>query len=295
MELKWTEADGILHAETGRTLLHCAVRANNIATVRQLLEQGVGKEADVFLKDADAATGERSTKPVMEAMIYARPQIVELLLDAGFDHEARTPQKSNAFHLAAMMNRVDNMSYWLQRFPDWNLNDPAWFGGSPLSQASGGGKLEAVQFLCERRANPNHITCHGQTGLALACWTGTAPHEIVKVLVSAKADVNIPSSAQDEATQGFFSNAINEFQKGSATLVMAEFAQVAGSTPLASCIRRRNLKSARVLLEARADVSVRDELGRSIWDIAKSTFRDAQLQEVSALLAGGGRLPGGCI
>lgn len=134
MELKWTEADGILHAETGRTLLHCAVRANNIATVRQLLEQGVGKEADVFLKDADAATGERSTKPVMEAMMYARPQVVELLLDAGFDHETRTPQNSNAFHLAAMMNRVDNMSYWLQRFPDWNLNDTASFGGAPLTR-----------------------------------------------------------------------------------------------------------------------------------------------------------------
>lgn len=157
------------------------------------------------------------------------------------------------------------------------------------------GKLEAVQFLCERRANLNHVTCHGQTALALACSAGTAPNDTVKVLVSAKADVNIPSSAQDEATQGFYSNAINEFRKGSATSVMAEFAQLAGSTPLASCIRRRNLKSARVLLEARADVSVRDELGRSIWDIAKSTFRDAQLQEVSTLLAGGGRLSGGCI
>ena len=97
-ELKWTDADDAAQSDTGRTLLHCAVRANNVRAVRDLLLQGVGKEADVVLKDADEACGERSTNPVIEAMMHASPEVVEALLDAGFDHMARTPQGNDAFY-----------------------------------------------------------------------------------------------------------------------------------------------------------------------------------------------------
>ena len=188
--------------------------------------------------------------------------------------------------MASSMDRVSNMLCWLRRFPDWDLDSRGFAGVTALGWACWNGSAEAAQFLSERRANPNVVADHGSTPLLLAVLGGMDPFSGVKVLLDAKADVNFRLAPKTELWKGFCSKAMAEVEQGTAGALSAELAEWLDSTALSVAMRRGDLKSARALLQARADPNVRNRMNHSIWDLARCTFRDAELAEVFSLLEG---------
>ena len=70
------------------------------------------------------------------AMFMSTPEIVEMLLDRGFDPMLADRAGNHPFLFACISNRIDNVKYWLKRFPAWNLEAPnAFVGGVALGCA----------------------------------------------------------------------------------------------------------------------------------------------------------------
>jgi len=59
--------------------------------------------------------------PLMAAMATSEPEIVSLLLEHGANPLQNDTAKNDAFIFAAFTGRLNNIKFWLSKFPDWNL------------------------------------------------------------------------------------------------------------------------------------------------------------------------------
>ena len=95
------------------------------------------------------------------AMYCGTPEIVCMLLDRGLDPMLTDQAGNHPFLLACISNRVDNVKYWVERFPDWDLERPnRYFGGVALGCAvyMGPNRLELTQLLIDSGAKLETLT-----------------------------------------------------------------------------------------------------------------------------------------
>ena len=93
------------------------------------------------------------------AMFMGTPEIVEMLLDRGFDPMLSDVAGNHPFLFACISNRVDNVKFWLKRFPEWDLEKPnRVFGGVALGCAvyMGPNRFELTELLLKRGAKYRH-------------------------------------------------------------------------------------------------------------------------------------------
>jgi ankyrin repeat protein len=224
-----------LMAAAGDTPLVEAARAGDAAGVRALL----AARADVRQASGDGST----------ALHWAAHRddltMADALLRAGAPVNAVTDLGATALYLACTNHSAPMVSRLLEAGADANLALPG--GETPLMNCARTGDAGAVRALLARGARVEaRESAHQQTALM---WAAAERHPgAVAALLAAKADVRARSSiytqvVTSEVTQRAGREALNyTVRRG-------------GSTPLLFAARSGDAESARLLLDAGADVN----------------------------------------
>ena len=224
-----------------------AAKTGNIDTVRRLLENASG--VDVDARQGDGAT----------ALHWAAHRndldIANLLIAAGATVGAANELGATPLWLAAMNDGAFLVARLLDAGAD--VDAALQMGETPLMTAARVGNLEAVDLLLRHGADVN-ATEHERKQTALM-WAVAQQHPaVVRLLVEHGADIHARTAVWDqlENTAGN-TNPIGNFRMPHG-----------GSTPLLFAARQGDVDTARVLVEAGADVNDTAASGTSALVIA---------------------------
>ena len=176
--------------ENGLTPLHLLVESRfSVPRVFRLLRsKGADAEIVQLLLDAGADMEARDFKhaatPLHFALLMDSPHILQSLLDAGADIEARNDDGLTPMHIVAGTASVDNVHALVDAGAD--IEARTNIGLTPLMVAATLDSAEIVLALVEIGADINAQEDNGITSLHLAAAFGSA--ETVKALVDAGAD-----------------------------------------------------------------------------------------------------------
>ena len=244
------------HKENGRPLLVWASQLPSVEVVQALLDA----KANVNAADDGIAH-----TPLMRAIDMQQAPVVNLLLKAKADPNAKTPQGESCLILAVKSRRPEIVKAVIDAGADIKYVTPDGYSPAlvtvqdgmpesaeiikvlgaakapldisnaaytPLSYAVEQGNRELVKALLDAGANPNAKTEGGRIPLQLAL----DHKEIVELLLSAKADPNLSSEG--------------------------------GSTPLTAAIENGANEAIEILIKAGANVNLRDGYGSSPLQVA---------------------------
>jgi len=208
-----------------------AAKNQDLADVRSLLRQ----KADVNAPDVDGTT----------ALIYAAHEdnldLVKTLLGAGADVKAANRYHVTALAEACNLGNGEMMAALLKAGADPNATIGE--GETPLMTASRTGSMEGVKALLAAGAKVN--TTESYRGETALMWAVAENHaDVAKLLMAAGADVNARSTYYDF-----------KFRKVASGGTQAIYYR-GGLTPLLFAARQGAVESARVLLDAGADVNL---------------------------------------
>jgi ankyrin repeat protein len=207
-----------------------AVKNRDQATVKTLLKQRVDPNAP----DVDGTT------PLIWAAHNGDSDTGKLLIAAGANVKATNRYGVSALIEAATLGDVAMMEALLKGGADPNSTYGA--GETPLMLSARTGNLNAVKLLLDRGANVNGADeFKGYTPLMFAA-TENQP-EVAKLLIEKGADVNAHSR--------HFEFGELKSASGGALMERAE----GGMTPLQYAAREGNIETAKVLIDAGADVN----------------------------------------
>ena len=222
-----------------------AARAGDVAAMRALLAAG----ADVDARQGDGATA------LHWAAHRSDHAIADALIDAGADVDAANALDATPLWLASMNGDARLAARLLAAGADPNVS--LKMGETPLMSAARSGDAATVELLLGAGADVDAAERErGQTALM---WAAAQSHaDVVRVLVSAGADLHARSRVwrQLENTAGN-TNPIGNFR-------MAH----GGSTALLFAARNGDVATARVLLDAGADVDDTTAAGTSALVVA---------------------------
>ena len=232
MGWRGAEAEAAWEAETGWNLLTLAAAMDDEPAVDELLT--LPEEAKQALLNAKGVTavaaynaakknvprqrreplGQKLTQyadgmtPLMAAMTFAKPAIVEKMLDAGAPVERDglnlLGEKPCTFRGAATAGRADNVRLFLARHPEYtNATNP--FGSCALHFAAFSsqclGQAEVIRTLLDAGAtasiNQNNLI-YG-TPLAVHCQIHDQDPAAIRMLMEAGADPSVPEKMPGKA------------------------------------------------------------------------------------------------
>jgi len=217
-----------------------AAMKGNSAAVRALIE----KKADVNAPQIDGTTA------LHWAVRADNLEMTDALLRAGA--VASTANKSGAtpLQLAAMNGNAPIIGRLIQAGADPNAPlSPT--GDTALMMAARTGKIDAVRVLLDRGANVNATETWG--GTTALMWAVSERHpEVTRLLVERGAGVNAKSNFVPSASGRGFEGTAPVAPKPNQAI--EEFAS-GWMTPLMFAAREDDLESARILIQAGADVN----------------------------------------
>jgi hypothetical protein len=153
----------VLSYEGRAVPLHQAVRAKDLATVREIVEVSIGPSLDI-------ATAEGVTALHLAAATD-QPDMIRLLLERGASVNPRTQHGFTPLHWAASRDAIDSMAVLLAAGAD--LEAKARNQITPLHWAASRDAARAIQMLLDAGANPDAQTGPGETPLHFAIRQGT--------------------------------------------------------------------------------------------------------------------------
>lgn len=232
-------------AADGDAPLVDAVKTGSIERLRALLRPGV----DVNMRQGDGATA------LHWAAHRDNAVAADLLIGAGADVNLTNDLGATPIWLASINGSAAMIERLLEAGA--NPNAPLASGETPLMAAARGGSVKAVQLLVAHGADVNaKERLRGQTALM---WAVEQQHaDVGRTLLEHGADIHARSNVwhQLENTAGN-TNPAGDFE-------MAH----GGSTPLLFAARHGDVETARVLLDAGADVNDTAAAGMSALVIA---------------------------
>lgn len=172
----------VLSAEYTPVQLHDAVRANDIKTVRLVLNSDVNIDS----RDANGRTA------LLIATRLNRLAIARLLIDAGADVNARDNILDTPFLYAGAEGRLEILKMTVTAGAD--LTSVNRYGGTALIPAAHHGHVETVRYLLTTDIDIDHINNLGWTALLEAVILGdggSVYQSIVELLLQAGANFNI--------------------------------------------------------------------------------------------------------
>ena len=232
------------HAQSAPAIIE-ALRAGDLETVSTLVADG----ADVNAPQGDGAT----------ALHWAAHRndldAATLLIEAGADVDAANGLGATPLWLAAINGSASMVERLLESGANPNVS--LEMGETPLMTAARSGSLETIARLLEHGADINAVEHeHGQTALM---WAVAQQHaDVARVLIENDADLHARTKVwyQLENTAGN-TNTSGNFR-------MAH----GGSTPLLFAARNGDKETARMLVDAGADVNDAAASGTSALVIA---------------------------
>ncbi|NKB33009.1 MAG: hypothetical protein GKR91_07930 [Pseudomonadales bacterium] len=217
--------------QVGQELI-AAARSQDLAQVEALLNGG----ADVDQRQGDGATA------LHWAAHRNNQELARLLLETGADVNAHNELGATPMWLAARNGSVAMLELLLDAGA--NPNIPLQMGETPLMSAARSGAMDSIALLLARGAEVNAAEQEkSQTALM---WAVAQSHsEVVQLLIDNGANLNARSSVwyQLENTAG------NTNPSGNFNMAHG------GSSPIMFAARVGDIDTARVLLEAGANVN----------------------------------------
>lgn len=290
-----------------RAQLHAALAAGDSRRVDALLAAGVSPNA--VLPPENAALGIPGDTALATAVRNGQAGLLERLLRAGADVNARTLRGSTALHLAA--GDAACAAVLLRAGADVQARDAS--GRTPLHRAVRAGRLDVARLFLEAGVDPNTGDCDGQTPLHVAARNGalnlarllldhgasvdasglygeTALHvtsqtgrpELVRLLLDAGA----PPSPRDEFGTTPLHRAVAAGHDRVARLLIRRGADVNapdvnGTTPLHLAARTGSADLLDALLEHGADPTARNALGRTPLAEARAAGQAAMVEQLA--------------
>jgi len=252
--------------------LHEAVKRNDIALVKSLLDSGV----DVNAKD---------NKGFSPLHFATSGEVAEILLAQGADVNSKDNFGCTPVHTAAIHGHQEVARVLLDEGVDVNVGEEEAFF-TPLHLAAKNGHTALVELLLSRGANVNAQHIGRLTPLHWAARTGKSSAALIKLLLVNGADVNARSNLSETP---LFLAAIRG-NIAVVELLLANNADVnardsEGLTPLCRAILGRCPEMVKLLLANGADVIVRyDKHGNTALHLASYV---GQQEVVEMLLAKG--------
>ena len=162
-----------------------------------------------------------------------------------------------------------------------------YFGTTPLMEAAIEGHDQVVEELIREGAHVNVKDRYQQTALCWASWSGHC--NIVKTLCAAGADTNVPVQWGDTplmwaAWRGSYEMVCELIRAGANVNIVTSrrwLGLAAGSTALHFAAENNKIKCGVVLVEAGADMTVRNKYTKSPLDLASVDFRQTIQQAQS--------------
>jgi ankyrin repeat protein len=242
-------------------LVEAAKKADR-AAVQALLKAGT---------DVNSRAGDGSTA-LLWASYRDDLEIVDMLLRARADVNAANDLGASPIWAAARNGSAAMTKKLLDAGA--NPNAKLMLGESAVVTAARSGNPEVVELLIAKGADPNAKAARGQTALMFAASQGHA--EAVAVLVRRGADVNAKSDVWGQ---------VEAQAPHSHPAMMREFMH-GGNTALMFAARAGDLASAKVLVEAGADVNAASAHGTTpISMAAYSDFYPARAENDAYLYA----------
>jgi ankyrin repeat protein len=232
------------------SLLFAAVKAGDLATVRQLLDAG----ADVNAKKSGSIFGSGNT--VLMVAVHPATEtsvdIIQALLDAGAD-----------------------------------VNGTDGGGTTALMQAAITGDVHLVRLLLEAGAHVNAKNGSGNTALTLA---GSDDVALLQALLDAGADINAQNNSGASALMyAAFPRSFEAVQVLLAAGADVNLSTVSGQTALMRAASGTDVDKIAALLAAGAEIDAQDENGQTalMVSVERTSLSQEHLPVIQALLDAG--------
>ena len=205
------------------------------------------------------------------AMMVSSPETVSLLLEHGANPFETDISGNDPFMFASMFGRTDNVKFWLDRFPDWDLERKnKVVGGVALGSAvyMGPHRLELVKLLLDHGASMSLKNYSGASILMALCSSEDCDPEIVKLVCTTENQiVNYQRRGQTLKWRNIYRLAHALVRtKLSTSGVMLSLARACGSTALHYAVRRGDVDVVNILLRYGADPTIKNDLGKTPVD-----------------------------
>jgi len=210
--------------------------------------------------------------PLMFAIIASKPEIVSLLLEHGSDPLRTDKGGIDVLQFAAALGSIDNVTFWLDRFPDWDLEKKnKTLGSVALFQAvyMQPRRLELVKMLLDRGASLNHITDAGSSILTSVCSSEDCDPEVLQLLLKSKSKSSVNYETRAKTLKWRNIHRLARFltrNKLTKSGLITFLSQGCGSTPLHFAVRRGDVDVVNILLRHGADPTIKNALGKSPVD-----------------------------
>lgn len=186
--LKQRGADEFAVDAMGRTVLHLAVASNRMLAVQWLLNSYPPPRPDqlkhrgsILVKATDSiinrspknlreASDAEGSKPLHVAVDKDQAGMMETLLTAGVNIEAKNNWGRTPLHQAIISNRRDCLDILLKNNADINATDAR--GMSPLHWAAKTGHLDVIGMLLDKGADRYGYDLEGNQPMHQAAWVG---------------------------------------------------------------------------------------------------------------------------
>jgi ankyrin repeat protein len=202
------------------------------------------------------------------AMICANSGIVSLLLEHGADPFESDIAGNDPLMFAAIFGNVSNVRFWLDRFPDWDLERRNKLpGGVALGHAvfMGPRRLELVKLLHDRGARLDWRADNGDSILISLCLSEDVDLEVLKLLLKEKVvldTVNDRICGNSFMFKSLYSLARFLVRTKLTNIgVVKLLAQYEGSTALSCAVRRGDIDVVNLLITHGADPSIKNKVG----------------------------------
>jgi ankyrin repeat protein len=240
------------------------------------VERGLGDIVKIWLEACahrDTRDGCCSLNPVHLASVQNEADILEMLIIAGFNAQAKTKDGQNALHYAACHGSLRIIARFRELFGNLNpmLEDKDTDGNIPLHWAAQEGRHQVVAVLPRWIGNVNTSNKQRETPLHLACAGGHTA--TIRALLDAGADPHLTDlrlkkplhnaalSQSFEAMQAILPSALSDINAVNA----------AENTPLILATERGCLPIVQLLIESGANFYPTGAHGLSACEVAAAT------------------------
>ncbi len=231
------KADVRAATSDGTTALHWAAHHGQLDLVKRLIKAG----ADVNARNDYGST------PMQEAAIRGDAEILGALLKAGASANTANDEGETVLMTVARTGKVEAARVLIKAGADVNAVE-SWRGQTALMWASSQGQPEMVRLLLESGANPNVLS-------ALRNWARTTTAEPRPQWRPPGAFTALQLAAREGCA-----GCAHELARGGAEL---DTTSPEGITALLFAILNARFDTAKVLIEAGADVNIADKWGRA--------------------------------
>lgn len=208
--------------------------------------------------------------------------MIEMLIDAKADVEARTNRGDSPLHCAAQRGFVKIVDRLIKA--NANVNAVNEYQGSSLYLASGNGHAEVIKVLLEAGADVDSKISDGWTPLSAAASAGHA--EAVRALLAAKPDLSVKSNSGWNAllaASPLYPVVVEQLLAQGADV---EVTLMDGCGPLQLASEFGCLDVVNKLLEYKVDVNAKDKAGRTALHWAAMQGHNEVAKRLLTVMAG---------